>query len=175
MIPTSAPRRAGCGLVAVLGDVTLVAGIAVVLVCGLLAAPGARAEDEEPTVTPVETDTDLLVEKIALGNQFMSSELPEKAVEAYKEALQIDPENAEVHSRLGYAYVAAEDYEMAVKTYREAISEGGRLRANAVRRRSALTHPTLLISSRRQGFLDTFFDGKIHLSLRVVKFPLFAD
>lgn len=145
MIPTSALRRAGRGLVAILGDVTLVAGIAVVLGCGLLAAPGARAEDEEPTVTAVETDTDLLVEKIALGNQFMSSGLPDKAVDAYKEALQIDPENAEVHSRLGYAYVAAEDYEMAVKTYRRWVE---------LKPEDCDAHQSLGFAYMRQGLTD---------------------
>lgn len=100
---TSALRTAGSALVA------LVLGTALGLA-------------DEPTVTPVESPTnDLLIEKIALGNQYMNSGLPEKAAAAFREALDIDPENADVYSRLGYAYLTAENYEMAVKSYRRYV------------------------------------------------------
>ncbi|HMB70597.1 MAG TPA: tetratricopeptide repeat protein [bacterium] len=106
MNPTDALRRAASGLVAV------------ILASGLVLAPPAHADDDEPTVTAVETNADLLLERISLGDQKMNSKLPLEAIVNYKEALEIDPENADVYSRLGYAYVQAEDYDMAVKTYR---------------------------------------------------------
>lgn len=113
MIPTiSAFRRAGFGLVPFLLAAVLVAG----------SAGPALADDEPPQVKAADSpNKDLLIEKIALGNQYMNSGLPKEAAQAYREALEIDPENADVYSRLGYAYLNAEDYEMAVKSYRRYV------------------------------------------------------
>lgn len=111
MIPISAVRAATSALVA------LPLGI-------LIAATPVRPvlADDAPQVKAAQSPTnDLLLEKIQLGNQRMSSGLPEQAAEFYKQALEIDPENADVYSRLAYAYLTAENYDMAVKAYRRYV------------------------------------------------------
>lgn len=85
---------------------------------------GIARADDDPEVRAADSPTNPeLLEAIHLGDQFLGSQLPGKAAEKFEEALRIDPENAEVHSRLAWAYLQAEDFEKAVKTYRRLAEE----------------------------------------------------
>lgn len=89
----------------------------------VLAACGPPAtQTAPPTVEPASSPEDDMVNKyLSTGDQFRNSGLPEKAIEQYEKALEVDPENPAVYQRLGYALVESEDYERAVRTYRRYV------------------------------------------------------
>ena len=68
-------------------------------------------------------DFDSLMEK---GQEAYSSGRYEAAVEAYKEAIQLNPDNAEAHNGLGVAYAALDRYEDAIEAHKEAVRLGRR-------------------------------------------------
>lgn len=57
-----------------------------------------------------------------LGDCYSEQCLSEKAVEAYKSALNLDPKNADLTARLGWEYYYAQDYSNASKFADEAMS-----------------------------------------------------
>ena len=56
-----------------------------------------------------------------LGDLFSSNRIHDKAIEAYKRALELQPGNADTVVRLGNAYFDSADYETAITTYTEAL------------------------------------------------------
>jgi tetratricopeptide (TPR) repeat protein len=57
-----------------------------------------------------------------LGNLFSRDKIHDKAIEAYKKALELQRGNADTLVRLGNAYFDSEDYEAAITTYTEALA-----------------------------------------------------
>lgn len=57
---------------------------------------------------------------IELGNRYFDSHQPAKSIEAYKRALELEPQNADVLTDLGIMYREAGDYEAAVQSFRKA-------------------------------------------------------
>lgn len=75
------------------------------------------ANDNSATVSadePVPNYTDAAV-ALGEGNKFLDASLYEKAVEAYKQAIALDPEMAQAHFQLGIAYGLVEKQEEAVE------------------------------------------------------------
>jgi tetratricopeptide (TPR) repeat protein len=58
---------------------------------------------------------------VYLGHAYVYAREFGPAVDAYKEAIQLNPKDARVHFHLGVAYVYLDRYEEAVKEYRQAI------------------------------------------------------
>lgn len=57
---------------------------------------------------------------IELGNRYFDTHQPAKSIEAYKRALELEPQNADVLTDLGIMYREAGDYEAAVQSFRKA-------------------------------------------------------
>lgn len=55
-----------------------------------------------------------------LGEAYMNIHDPHKAVSAYQKAHEMDPEDAEISSKIGKALVATHDYNKAIKYYKDA-------------------------------------------------------
>ncbi|KFM79613.1 Tetratricopeptide repeat protein 21B, partial [Stegodyphus mimosarum] len=60
-----------------------------------------------------------------LGDAYMRIMEPEKAVEAYEQALKQNPKDVELASKIGTALVKTHNYEKAVTFYKAAIKTGG--------------------------------------------------
>ncbi|XP_015919309.1 tetratricopeptide repeat protein 21B isoform X1 [Parasteatoda tepidariorum] len=60
-----------------------------------------------------------------LGDAFMKIQEPEKAVEAYEQALKQNPKDSDLASKIGTALVKTHNYEKAVTYYKAAIKSGG--------------------------------------------------
>ncbi len=78
-------------------------------------AETTAANDTSPTVSanePVPVFTDAAV-ALAEGNKYLDASLYEKAVEAYKQAVELNPDLAEAHFQLGIAYALVEQAEEA--------------------------------------------------------------
>jgi len=58
---------------------------------------------------------------IQLGNLCFDSDLPEKAIAAYKEALAISPKNADVLTDMGVMYRKSGEYDKAVQSFDKAV------------------------------------------------------
>jgi len=58
---------------------------------------------------------------IQLGNLCFDSDLPEKAIAAYKEALAINPDNADVLTDMGVMYRKSGKYDKAVQSFDKAV------------------------------------------------------
>ena len=58
---------------------------------------------------------------IQLGNLCFDSDLPEKAISAYKEALAINPDNADVLTDMGVMYRKSGKYDKAVQSFDKAV------------------------------------------------------
>ena len=58
---------------------------------------------------------------IQLGNLCFDSDLPEKAIAAYKEALAISPDNADVLTDMGVMYRKSGEYDKAVQSFDKAV------------------------------------------------------
>ena len=58
---------------------------------------------------------------IQLGNLCFDSDLPEKAIAAYKEALTISPNNADVLTDMGVMYRKSGKYDKAVQSFDKAV------------------------------------------------------
>ena len=56
-----------------------------------------------------------------LGNLYFDSDLPEKAIAAYKEALAINPDNADVLTDMGVMYRKSGKYDKAVQSFDKAV------------------------------------------------------
>lgn len=69
---------------------------------------GAKARAENPVVE----------QHVALGHQYMNSQLYDRAVEEFMAAHELDPENADVIQWLGTALVNGKRFEDAVKIYK---------------------------------------------------------
>jgi len=57
-----------------------------------------------------------------LGDLFSSNKMHDKAIEAYKKALELQPGNVDTLVRLGNAYFDSGAYEAAITTYTEALT-----------------------------------------------------
>ena len=58
---------------------------------------------------------------IQLGNLCFDSDLPEKAIAAYKEALAINPDNADILTDMGVMYRKSGKYDKAVQSFDKAV------------------------------------------------------
>lgn len=58
---------------------------------------------------------------IQLGNLCFDSDLPEKAIAAYKEVLAINPDNADVLTDMGVMYRKSGEYDKAVQSFDKAV------------------------------------------------------
>eukprot|EP01063_Lacrimia_lanifica_P030925 TRINITY_DN5002_c0_g1_i1.p1 TRINITY_DN5002_c0_g1~~TRINITY_DN5002_c0_g1_i1.p1 ORF type:complete len:1347 (+),score=658.12 TRINITY_DN5002_c0_g1_i1:120-4160(+) len=56
-----------------------------------------------------------------LGEAYMSIQEPEKAIEAYEKARAMDPNDAEMASRIGRAFITTHDYAKAIQYYKNAV------------------------------------------------------
>ncbi|KAG2375069.1 hypothetical protein C9374_010073 [Naegleria lovaniensis] len=56
-----------------------------------------------------------------LGDAYMKIQEPEKAIEAYQEALSIDPKNLPLRNKIAKSLILVHNYEEAVSFYKEAI------------------------------------------------------
>lgn len=59
---------------------------------------------------------------LAQGKQFYQNDQDEKAIEAFKQALKLDPDLAEAHFRLGLTYGALGDEQQAEESYKKAVA-----------------------------------------------------
>ncbi len=69
-----------------------------------------------------EKTTDSYVVYVNLGSRADARGFKKEAAEAYEKALQLNPENVEVHNNLAVMYFEAGDFEAAERSYEEAIS-----------------------------------------------------
>jgi tetratricopeptide (TPR) repeat protein len=95
----------------------------VALAAALLLAGGCTPPPPSTTeVTPEQTSSDDLVkEQLFLGDQYRNSGLPQKAVEAYEKALNMDPGNPDIYPRLGYALIETKDFARATRIYQRYV------------------------------------------------------
>lgn len=59
---------------------------------------------------------------IMLGDAYMNIQEPDKAVEAYKQAVRQDPNDPQLASKLGRSYVKTHQYKKAIAYYKEALA-----------------------------------------------------
>lgn len=59
---------------------------------------------------------------IMLGDAYMNIQEPDKAVDAYKQAVMQDPNDPELASKLGRSYVKTHQYKRAISYYKEALA-----------------------------------------------------
>jgi len=59
----------------------------------------------------------------AKGNQYFHANQPDKALEYYQKAYELDPSNSDVYAGLGYAYLGLKDYRNAVIYLEKALSK----------------------------------------------------
>ena len=58
---------------------------------------------------------------LCLGDAYMKIQEPEKAIEAYQEALNMDPKNLALRSKIAKSFVLVHNYEEAISCYKDAI------------------------------------------------------
>ncbi len=56
-----------------------------------------------------------------IGNAYYKSEKYQEAIESYKQALRIDPNDIEAHNNLGATYGNSGKYEEAIESFKQAI------------------------------------------------------
>ncbi len=97
-------------------------------------------------VTPSQAAIDeQLRQHMHLGDQYRQSGLYTKAIEEYEQALNIDPENPEIYSRLGYALLETKDFAKAIQTYKRYVQ---------LRPKDCNSHSSLAFAYMRQGLTD---------------------
>jgi Tfp pilus assembly protein PilF len=124
------------------GFILLVAVVAVALACWFGAkwwqnsptplaqqSPPAPMASPDRSATPAGTrhgsrvlnNDQAFIAKVNNGNKLLAEGKPEEALQVLNEALQMNPEDEDVHYNLGLAYTRLGKYEEAVKQYEEAL------------------------------------------------------
>jgi tetratricopeptide (TPR) repeat protein len=80
---------------------------AVALLWAVIASPAGGAKPEEQ-----------VAEHLRRADERIAAKAPLEAADELQAALELDPENGDIHRRLGDVFVLAEDLEKAVKVYR---------------------------------------------------------
>jgi tetratricopeptide (TPR) repeat protein len=94
---------------------------------------------------PVSNGDEEFRQSLFLGDQYRSSGLLGKAVEEYRKAVDLKPDDPDVYARLGFALTEMEEFEDAVKAYRRYV---------ALRPKDCNSHASLAFSYMKQGLSD---------------------
>jgi len=94
-----------------------------VLPGGIAAGPKATPTPAPPTATPTPkpTSTPTVGERIEQGLAYYKQGELDKAAAEYKEAITLEPDNADAHRNLGTVYIDQRKWEEAAAAYEEAI------------------------------------------------------
>lgn len=121
-------------------------GLLAILLALLLGSGCTQQQTTTTEVTPTRGAVDeQLRQALHLGDQYRQSGLYTKAIEEYEKALNLDPMNPEIYSRLGYALLEQKDFARAIQTYKRYVQ---------LRPKDCNSHSSLAFAYMRQGLTD---------------------
>jgi tetratricopeptide (TPR) repeat protein len=86
-----------------------------------------------------------------LGNAYTYSGSPNEAVNAYRQAIQLNPDEVMAYTQLGVAYESLKRYGEAIKAYQQAI----RLMPNEAKARYGLARAYLALGDKKAAFAES--------------------
>ena len=88
----------------------------VVAMCFIMTSAQAADPSEQTIATKKKQ-----IQHAARGNSYLSLGLLDKAIDEYKQALSIDPDDAIIHNNIGIAYAGEGRFDKAMPAFRQAL------------------------------------------------------